>query len=118
MDQLILLPSILLHENNQLVADDLAALSWPGCNSSFSGRGGRTSSFLGGSRLTFTANGTFYVCKKRLLFIIYHLPIHYTYYLPLFNFCMTNYNAILISTEVGWRHFFINLNYNYLSLDN
>ncbi|XP_035715733.1 MAP7 domain-containing protein 1 isoform X6 [Folsomia candida] len=60
MDQLILLPSILLHENNQLVQDDLAALSWPGCGSSF---GGGRSSFCG-SRVTFTANGTFYVCVQ------------------------------------------------------
>lgn len=66
MDQLILLPSILLHENNQLVQDDLAALSWPGCGSSF---GGGRSSFCG-SRVTFTANGTFYVCKNNFILVL------------------------------------------------
>lgn len=75
MDQLILLPSILLHQDNRLVQDDLAALSWPGCtNVSRDGGGGSSGSggsrattaraSFSGTRLTFTGNGTFYVCKQ------------------------------------------------------
>ncbi|CAL8108807.1 unnamed protein product [Orchesella dallaii] len=61
MDQLILFPSVLLHKDNRVVQDDLAALSWPGCTSS---KRGVSSSSFSGTKLTFTSNGTFYVCVK------------------------------------------------------